>query len=418
MSLLESAARVTRERIIAVATFDHGTGEHARRAVALVRARCEPLGIPFVTAESAPGLDDEAAWRTARWSFLRAVARGLAARDPASAAPRIATAHTLDDQLETVAMRALRGAGARGLAGLYARSDIVRPLLRVRRHEIAASAQARGVRWVDDPGNESRRHLRNRLRHELLPALERVRPGFSREMLDLSREAAEWRAQVEQWAEQLPMRCRGRAIHVASDPLLGYASPELAVLWPALAARAGVRLDRRGTDRLVRFTKNGVVGARIQLAGDVEVWRRLDEFVFARRGQATISPRRASDTASATSLELRPGQVIELGSWRFRENPEARDDAWSATLPQGARLTVREWRDGDRMRAPGGAVRRVKRFFGDASVPGADRRGWPVVLVEDEIVWIPGVRRSDAATVRSGRPGVRYSCERFERSDD
>jgi hypothetical protein len=55
----------------------------------------------------------------------------------------------------------------------------------------------------------------------------------------------------------------------------------------------------------------------------------------------------------------------------------------------------------------------VKRFFADARVPALDRPGWPVVLVNGTIVWIPGVRRSDAATVRPGRPGVRYECDRI-----
>jgi tRNA(Ile)-lysidine synthase len=54
----------------------------------------------------------------------------------------------------------------------------------------------------------------------------------------------------------------------------------------------------------------------------------------------------------------------------------------------------------------------VKRFFGDAGIVGPDREGWPVVLADGEIVWIPGVRRSDAATDRSGRPVLQYRCER------
>jgi tRNA(Ile)-lysidine synthase len=60
----------------------------------------------------------------------------------------------------------------------------------------------------------------------------------------------------------------------------------------------------------------------------------------------------------------------------------------------------------------GGAARRVKRFFADARVPAEERRVWPVVLADGVIAWIPGVRRSDAATVRPGRPGVRYDCDR------
>src|SRR5688500_19934692 len=61
-----------------------------------------------------------------------------------------------------------------------------------------------------------------------------------------------------------------------------------------------------------------------------------------------------------------------------------------------------------------GSARRVKRYFSDAHVAGPDRAGWPVVTVDGEIVWIPGIRRSDAATVRSGRPVVGYACERSE----
>ena len=67
------------------------------------------------------------------------------------------------------------------------------------------------------------------------------------------------------------------------------------------------------------------------------------------------------------------------------------------------------------MRAPGAqAARRVKRFFADQRVPARERHGWPVVLAGDDIVWIPGVRRSDAATDRPGRPGVHFVCERID----
>jgi tRNA(Ile)-lysidine synthase len=59
-------------------------------------------------------------------------------------------------------------------------------------------------------------------------------------------------------------------------------------------------------------------------------------------------------------------------------------------------------------------ARRVKRFFSDVRIPGVSREGWPVVLADDEIVWIPGVRRVRAAPERSGRPTVRYVCERFD----
>jgi tRNA(Ile)-lysidine synthase len=101
-------------------------------------------------------------------------------------------------------------------------------------------------------------------------------------------------------------------------------------------------------------------------------------------------------------------------AWRFRRVGQSPpNDVWTAALPADCRLTMRQWRAGDRMRAAGAsAARRVKRFFSDAGIAGPDRVGWPVVLADGEIVWIPGVRRSDAATDRSGRPVLRYRCER------
>jgi tRNA(Ile)-lysidine synthase len=125
--------------------------------------------------------------------------------------------------------------------------------------------------------------------------------------------------------------------------------------------------------------------------------------------------------------------AVEFGCWKFQpvvslerhtksgasdETPGQgpcvdRDDPWTAELPGDRPLTIREWSPADRMRArESGPARRVKRFFGDAQIPGPSRTGWPVVLAGDEIVWIPGVRRSVAAPERSGRPVVRYACER------
>jgi tRNA(Ile)-lysidine synthase len=212
-------------------------------------------------------------------------------------------------------------------------------------------------------------------------------------------------------------------VRVARGDLATYDSAALCVLWPAIAARAGVTLDRRGTLRLAQFTTSGATGARIQLSGGVEVYRHRDVFVIRR---AALPP------LSNNAVALRG--VVEFGEWRFSPltgrspsggNPsssaetlrggscvQARD-AWTADLPADQPLWVRAWQPADRMRPQvEGAARRVKRFFGDAQVPGPSRSGWPVVLVDNEIVWIPGVRRIDAAPDRSGRPVVRYACER------
>ncbi|MEO7455264.1 MAG: tRNA lysidine(34) synthetase, partial [Gemmatimonadaceae bacterium] len=125
MALLGAMASVARRRIAGVATFDHRTGEAATRAVALVEAEAHRLGLPVVVGRMpelyAVADGREAAWRKARHAFLHGTATELRAR--------VATAHTEDDQVETVLMRILRGSGARGLAALYAESPAARPFL-------------------------------------------------------------------------------------------------------------------------------------------------------------------------------------------------------------------------------------------------------------------------------------------------
>ena len=396
-----------------VLTFDHGTGPAASAAAALVAREGARLGFEVRTGRASLPAATEAEWRRARWRFFR---------EAALPGARVATAHTRDDQLETVVMRALREAGPRGLAGLAAESPhVARPFLALTRAAIRAYGNDRGIPFVEDPSNTSRRYLRNRVRLDLLPAIDRVRPRFAAEMLALAERAAAWRGEVDVLVRELVSESAdGDGIRVAREELATYDSSTLCVLWPAIAARASITLDRRGTLRLAQFTTSGASGARMQLSGGIEVFRHREFFVLRR-----TSPR---PEAASVSLD----GVVRFGEWRFwpiprvqdrdertsSESPgetgrEQREDLWVADLPADRPLSVRAWRPADRMRArTRGAARRVKRFFGDAAIPGPSRAGWPVVLAGDEIVWIPGVRRSDAASERSGRPVVRYACER------
>src|SRR5688572_13489022 len=143
MVLLDAAQRLGVARITAVATFDHRSGEHGPTAVALVRKEGQARGVRVIVGRARAPLHGEAAWRAARWDFLRRTARALGAD--------IATAHTRDDHLETVCMRILRDAGARGLAGLLAPSRIVRPMLDVGRSDVERYAREHGVRHLEDP---------------------------------------------------------------------------------------------------------------------------------------------------------------------------------------------------------------------------------------------------------------------------
>ena len=270
MALLDAFAR-WRADACAVATFDHGTGPVATAAAELVEAEATVRGLAVVSGKVEAGTPTEAAWRAARWRFLGGWARELGAR--------VVTAHTRDDQLETVVIRALRGAGARGLAAMYAPSPIARPLLDVPRAVVAAYAAARDVRWAEDPSNAARAHLRNRVRLDLLPAFERAQPGFGAAMLDLSRRAARWRADVEALVDSLLPTTVAEPVAIPDRSLAGLPADALAVLWQAIAGRAGIALDWRGTERLAAFTNDARAGQLVPLSGGARVRRTATSFV-------------------------------------------------------------------------------------------------------------------------------------------
>ena len=398
MVLLEALARVSPDGVAVVATFDHGTGPAATRAASLVRERATMLGLAVRQDVSGEPARTEAGWRAQRMAFLEQVASELGAR--------VITAHTLDDHLETVLIRALRGTGARGLAGLFAPSTVGRPFVGLGRSTIALCARAWSVPFLDDPTNMSRRHLRNRVRMDLLPALARARPALPRELLELSHRAAELRAALDRVIDaHIALERAGDALAISRDDLARFDERSLALLWPALAARQGVTLDRRGTERLASFIIHGTPGSRVQLSGGAEAIRHRDRIlmrgVTGRVGLAQV-------------MSLADGVV--WGDWRFVQQPVAGPDTWSAELSASDRLLVRAWRPGDRMIPAGSsAPRRVKGLFRDAGIDAVHRRRWPVVVAGEEVVWIPGVRRALAASARSGRPTLTFRCERFDR---
>jgi len=273
MVLLDAFLRF-RSDAVAVGTFDHGTGPAAEKAARLVEREGTRRSIPVVSGRRGAGAGSgEAVWRNARREFLSGWARELSAT--------VVTAHTRDDQLETIVMRALRDprhTSARGLAAMYAPSPTLRPLLDVARSDVAAYATANAVPFMDDPSNLERAHLRNRVRLDLLPALEAAHAGFGEEMLAIARAAAAWRESVERVVDALGIEFLPPLV-VPAEPLLGLAPAALGVLWPAIAARAGVALDWRGTERLVAFTSAGRPGGRIPLSGGAEVGRTAGTFV-------------------------------------------------------------------------------------------------------------------------------------------
>jgi tRNA(Ile)-lysidine synthetase-like protein len=202
-----------------------------------------------------------------------------------------------------------------------------------------------------------------------------------------------------------------------------------------------VRADRRGTARLAAFTSRcaerlatgrSPAGAALLAGGGQvraeRVWGVPSaEWVMVLYRDASHTS--DGDVGAVTPLVDGAGWAT-VGRWSFRLVAATGDDdhglpgasPWHTWLPAAQRYAVRVWRPGDRWtRAPGWAARRVKRFLSDHHVPAAERVGWPVVVAYplpgadapgDTIVWIPGVRRADAAPARPREPGLLLRCER------
>ena len=313
MVLLHAFAENRRPVLVAVATFDHGTGPAATAACALVVDCCRAIEVPVVSGVMAAGgwrtagggrltLDvgsmawgadrtanseqrransfssnAEARWRASRWSFLRTVS--------AEHRATIVTAHTMDDQAETVAMRILRGASARGLAAMAAPArGSVRPLLGVRRREVAGYAATFEVPFVEDPSNTDPAFLRNRLRADLLRAADAARPGFTDELVEIGRKASAWRRGLAEVVDSLQPHQVGDALVVPATAFDDLDVALRAVVWPELAGRVGVRMDRRGVARAAAWSVSARAGQQIPLSGGASIERTARTFVVRPRG--------------------------------------------------------------------------------------------------------------------------------------
>ncbi len=174
MCLLDLLGQTARwhEGRIEVVTVDHGTRPGSPADAAWVVEQAVARGHPaHLLLLDLPESASEAQLRAGRYAAMR----GLVRTDEPTV---IVTAHHRDDQVETVLLMLLRGTGLRGLAGMaWRRADVARPLLSTTRAELEAWAAHRDLPWREDPTNREPRFLRNRLRGELVPLLEELRPG-------------------------------------------------------------------------------------------------------------------------------------------------------------------------------------------------------------------------------------------------
>ena len=323
---------------LTVAHFDHGWRPDSRADRDFVASIATRWGYDFHSAEAAADIPHtEQAARTARFTFLRQTAT-------ATRSTAIALGHTQDDQVETLLLHLLRGSGSRGLGAMRRRDgDLARPLLDIPRRDIEAYLARLQLTPRRDPTNEDPRFTRNRLRQQLLPAVD----AFDAAARELLARTADILGEEDRFLEE----------QVAALP-------------------DDIARDREAFAKLPPAIQRRVVRHLVPDAGflEVEAVRRAD--------QASATPP-ASQSAhiAVTTCSCDPA------SFRARDQV-GHLDADRVRLP----LTVAARKPGDRMRPLGlSQPKRLQDILVDAHVPRHLRDNLPVVSDGEEIVWIPGV---------------------------
>ncbi|MBI3977181.1 MAG: tRNA lysidine(34) synthetase TilS [Chloroflexi bacterium] len=377
----------------------------------------------------------EAAARRARYAFFCEAAARIGAA-------AVATGHQADDQVETVLLHLLRGTGTAGLRGMLPRTvlrldggelTVVRPLLAVTRAEVEQFCRARGVTPRADPTNDSTEFVRNRIRLELLPALERFNPQIRpaiRRLAHLAADdvavvdaavAAAWPtiARVEPACIQLakpallalPAGLQRHVVRRAVRQLLGdlldLSAVHLEAVEAALSRPAGTRLDLpRGLVFAVGYEEYTLTLGPPEpglppLPGSYPLVVPGETALPGWTVRATVVPYAAWVGRGAGGTPALPGAAgaegEPAGAGGTPALPEAAaGEAYSACFDlakTGAALVVRTRRPGDRFQPLGLAgTKKLQDFFVDAKVSRAWRDRVPLVCAGEEIVWVVGWR--------------------------
>ena len=351
---------------LSAAHFNHHLrGEESDRDENFVRAFCDRYDIPLAvgSAQVVPGKKGlEAAAREARYAFF------------ATLEGKIATAHTADDNAETVLMHLVRGTGLRGLGGISPiNGNIIRPMLTVTRQEVLAFLEEYCLTYVEDSSNAGDDFLRNRLRHRVMPLLKEENPRLAENVSQMAMglrqdadvlESADTLPTVTQ-LQAMPSALRSRAVSRFLKEN-GVSEPE--------------RSHICAVEALIFSEKPS---AMINLPGGVIIAREYDQLVVLERKTAP------------KDVTLQPGDVVDLPQWGMTVSYVPAKQIINTkeifTVNATGAITLRTRQAGDSMRLNVGTCT-LKKLFIDRKIPAHQRSYIPVLADEQGVlgVWNVG----------------------------
>lgn len=384
-----------------VAHFDHGLrGEESRRDAFFVEMLCKQYGLACYQSQAhmaeqvrPAGLGTEAWARKLRYEFFDR----LAAEKKAV----VATAHTLDDNAETVLFHAVRGAGPKGLAGIPpVREPYIRPFLQVTRKEVESYCLQHGLEYVTDSTNADPVFSRNRLRLEAMPVLEQVHPGAAQSLARLAGDMRELDAWLRQQAVALLACAEGGNIQ---DAARGFdAATLLAAPGPvrrtAFSLLVGPAADRATLDRL-QAVLEGRLGA-VQLpapGGEVRLKRGVLCFGIRRQRETAVCYSiLLEDALLVPALSLPGGYSLSVSLTEKMHNNDAEQNLSEKSfcfladydkISGNASFRVRQ--SGDRFAPPGrGLSKTLKKWMSEQKTE--DRQALPLLAAQNRVLWVWG----------------------------
>lgn len=413
-------------------------GEEARADAEFVSSQADSLDLRCVVERrNVPalarrkGISIEMAAREARFRFFARVARE-------SGASSVATAHTADDQAETLLLRLARGAGTSGLGGIRPHSihhgmRVVHPMLTVIRAEVIAFLKRRAIEWREDSSNEDTAFLRNRVRHEILPTIERLLNPSVRSALCRS---AEIRAAEDDWMGTLVSDiytdcCIPGKKGIEPDKLVvsrlstqpKAARRRVILSWLQKVNAPAEYLSFDVIERVDKLVRGRKGSGSVPIFGTLTVAREYDSLLWKDEGTVIHSPGFDQQLANPgetliNDYGLRVTVNHETGILRQVGSKPGMLPAWAsinAATVGRRKLKLRSWRAGDRIRPMGvPGSKKLQDIFVDAKIPASQRCSIPVLECSGTIVWIPGYRVARGWEVPSASsPALHIRIERI-----
>ncbi|HID96495.1 MAG TPA: tRNA lysidine(34) synthetase TilS [Candidatus Latescibacteria bacterium] len=394
-----------------VAHLDHGLrAEDSQRDAEFVRDLAAKYNLPATVAyrnvreflkKHRFSLEEGA--RVVRYTFLKEVAEEVSAQ-------KIATAHTLDDQAETILFRVLRGAGVQGLVGIPPVREglFVRPLLKVTRREILDFLATRGLTFRHDRSNEDLRYIRNRIRHSLIPYLKqeynpKIVMALDR-MADILRAEDEF---IEETAGQIfnsVMKNRDkRKIILDIKRILGYhISIKRRVLRKALyLLTEGVVPEFKDIERLVELK---VSKSRLFQLGFQITAQKWDDLLILKRGNVPPFRRPVSIPGRTDLRELDAHLYVKILAQEGLLTGGLGSDPQVAFLDLNSikgGIAVRSRCTGDVIQPLGmkGHTKKVKDLLIDRKIPRILRDEIPLLVDQEKVLWVVGVEINELCRV-------------------